>query len=591
MDQLQERERAGYRLLVFGNGSVRTIPLHGTRWVVGRADDCTITLRDPTVSRRHVLIERAGETFRFRDLGGSNPVLLDGAPRQEGVLEVGQTLLVGLSRLTLERRNQPAQIVAASGATVVLSREVIDEEVQPVASSNNFLTAARRVLERIEWTFADLGDLGDAAEPLLELAINLTARRRGAIARLHPEDGVEILATLDVLGPCEEIRLPDQILREARRLSRPNLVTTQDRDRVVDRLIVPLGAGPDGVLVLEEPLPDAPSGQDLLRLGRTLGRVVWHRLQEAQERLRLRDEVQRLRFHGTASHQALLASTRLHDIRQRARELANTERIVLLLGETGTEREELSRFMHVEGTRAKGPFVTVNLSTLDEHRHADELFGNADSPGAVAAAQGGTLFIDDVDRLTPQLQDRLVQSLTPETGNAASNTTRLLIAAEIGPERAPQKWSPLLTERVALYTLSIPPLRSDARDILALAELFLSDLGPTRDGSPRLLSERTKRILVGHAWPENVRELRSVLEVAAARAGKQPIAPRHLPEHLSEPTAALATPEIPTLEQVEAEHIREVLQRVGGNRAKAAQMLGIAASTLYEKLKRYSIEE
>ncbi len=591
MDRLQERDRTSFRLLVFGNGSVRTIPLQGERWVLGRADDCTITLRDPTVSRRHLLLERSGDTFRFRDLGGSNPVLLDNMPRTDGVLEVGQTLVIGLSRITLEQRNAPAQVVAASGATVVLSREVIDDELHLPTSGNTYLTAARRVLERIEWTFADLGELSDAAEPLIELAINLTGRRRGVLARLHAEDGVEILATLDALGPCEEIRLPEQVLREARQLGRPNLVTTQDRDRVVDRLVVPLGAGPDGVLVLEEPMADAPTGQELLRLGRILGRVIWHRLQEAQERLRLRDEVQRLRFHGTAAHHALLASTRLHEVRQRARELANTERVILFVGEPGTEREELAHYTHVEGTRAKGPFVTLALASLDESNHESELFGNADYPGAVRAAQGGSLFLDDIDHLSPMLQARLLESLQPAADSPNNTGTRLVVAANKAPDEDPDQWAASLRERVTLYTLHIPPLRSDARDILALAELFLSDLGPTRDGSPRLLSERTKRILTGHDWPQNVRELRQVLEVAAARAGKQPIAPRHLPDSLAEPNSQPAAPEIATLEQVEAEHIREVLQRVGGNRAKAAQVLGIAASTLYEKLKRYAIEE
>jgi len=590
VDRLQERERTGFRLLVFGNGSVRTIPMQGERWVLGRSDDCTITLRDPTVSRRHLLLERAGDTFRFRDLGGSNPVMLDGSPRTEGVLEVGQTLLIGLSRITLEQRNAPAQIVAASGATVVLSREVIDDELQPPTAGNTYLAAARRVLERIEWTFADLGDLSDAAEPLVELAINLTGRRRGVLARLHAEDGVEILATLDAMGPCDEIRLPEQILRDARQLGRPNLVTTQDRDRVVDRLVVPLGTGPDGVLVLEEPMHEAPSGQDLLRLGRVLGKVIWHRLQEAQERLRLRDEVQRLRFHGTTPHQALLASTRLHEVRQRARELANTERVVLFVGEPGTEREELAHFMHVEGTRAKGPFVTVSLASLDENSHEGELFGQADYAGAIRAAQGGTLFLDDVDRLSPALQERLMKSLQG-SDNQATASTRLLLASSKAPADEQEQWAASLRERVMLYTLAIPPLRSDARDVLALAELFLSDLGPARDGSPRLLSERTKRILTCYDWPDNVRELRRVLEIAASRAGKQPISPRHLPDNLAEPSPQPASPEIATLEQVEAEHIREVLQRVGGNRAKAAQVLGIAASTLYEKLKRYSIEE
>ena len=167
---------------------------------------------------------------------------------------------------------------------------------------------------------------------------------------------------------------------------------------------------------------------------------------------------------------------------------------------------------------------------------------------------------------------------------------RLVAATKVLPQTAPATWSPLLAEMFESAHLTVPPLRSDARDVLALAELFLSEMGNTPDGSPRLLSERTKRLLVGYPWPGNVRELRQVLEGAASRAGNQQIAPRHLPETLAEPSETGGNVHILTLEDVEQRHIRDVLQRVGGNRARAAQVLGIAASTLYEKLKRYAIE-
>jgi len=134
----------------------------------------------------------------------------------------------------------------------------------------------------------------------------------------------------------------------------------------------------------------------------------------------------------------------------------------------------------------------------------------------------------------------------------------------------------------------VPPLRGNARDVLTLAELFLSELGTGPGGSPRLLTERAKRLLVGYGWPGNVRELRLVLEAGAAMAGEQPIAPRHLPPTIADEPASGA--DVSTLEEVERVHITDVMQRVAGNRSRAAQLLGIATSTLYEKLKRYRIE-
>lgn len=580
-----------FRLLIYGNGSVRTVPLVGTRWILGRAEDCEITLRDPTVSRRHVLLERDGERILFRDLGGVNPILVEGEPRQEGAFDPGQTLQLGLTRLTLERRSQPVSTITSLDTTLIVSREVIDEELTPQQSGQvaDFANVARRVLERVELACGDLGSATDAAEPLVELAVALTGRRRGTIARLLPDFGIETLAAVDALGPCREFRIPEQILREARALARPNLVVATDGGRNVERLVIPLGPGPAAVMVLEDPNPDAPVGQALLRLGRTLGNVVWQRLQETQERQRLRDEVQRLRFQGTSAHQMLMASTRLHDVRQRARQLVNSERTVFLLGEPGTEREDLAHFLHVEGQRAQGPFVALALHAIDPARHESELFGRGDFGGAVAAARGGTLFVDAVDLLAPKLQDRLLA--TADRTPAAVPPARLVLASTVAPNLPTSPFVAGLREAVAAFTLEVPPLRTDARDILTLAELVLSDLGPNPDGTPRLLGERTKRLLAQHSWPENLVELRRVLEVAASRAGRLPIAPRHLPDYLVDEPTVQPLPEVPTLDQLEANHIREVLQRVGGNRAKAAQLLGIAASTLYDKLRRHAIEE
>ena len=174
-----------YRLLILSDDSVRTIALTGDRWTIGRSPDCAITLRDPTVSRRHLLLERSGDSFKFQDLGGANPALLDGKSVRQGILLTGQQLTIGLTRLVLEARRQPSPVATSQVGTVVISREVVDEELPASSGPKSFTATAARVLERIEWTFADLGDLTHTAEPLLELALNLTNRRSGWLARFQ----------------------------------------------------------------------------------------------------------------------------------------------------------------------------------------------------------------------------------------------------------------------------------------------------------------------------------------------------------------------------------------------------------------------
>ncbi|MBL8751900.1 MAG: sigma 54-dependent Fis family transcriptional regulator [Planctomycetes bacterium] len=577
-----------YRLLILGDGSVRTVPLEGERWVVGRALECQIALRDPTVSRRHVLIERVGDRFHFQDLGGANPVLLDGKPAKVGVLAPDQTLSIGLTRLRLEQRVRAGKVAVNPQATVVLSREVADDEVTTQAPPDTVAGAATRVLERLEWSLADLGDLTHAAEPLLELTLHLTQRDRGWIGRFTVQDEVETLAALAVDRSAYAPRLPDGVLREARRIGRPHVLVTQEDGGTRQRLLVPFGPGPKGLLLLEEPLPGAPEGPELLRLAQSLGNVVWHRLEETTERQRLRDEVQRLRFHGSAAHNALLASTRLHDARQMLRSLAGGDEPVLLVGEDGTELEDLGRYLHAESPRRAQPFVAWNAVRVPDWRHARDLFG--DRPGAdcvVDRAGSGTLFVERFDWLSPELQRRLVDTVRERrTSSAAAPVLCLAMSQEHGTDGAGPKLEWLPHQRIA-----VPPLRSSPRDVLALAELFLSEMGTRPDGSPRLMLERAKRLLVGHSWPGNVRELRLVLESAAAQAADQPIAPRHLPPNIASDAAQAATPEIPTLEQIERAHIAEVMERTGGNRAKAASLLGIATSTLYDKLKRFGLAD
>jgi transcriptional regulator with AAA-type ATPase domain len=577
-----------YRLLILGDGSVRTIPLGGNRWVIGRSSDCDIPLRDPTVSRRHLQLERMENEFRFLDLGGSNPVLVDNRPAKQGVVQPGQMLSIGLTQLMLEERHRPTQLSPQPNPTVVLSRFLIDED-SVSASLDTRCVIAMRILEQIEWTFADLGDLNDAAEPLLELALELTQRTSGWIGRFLPQGGVETLALRHGQGP--QPVLSSTVLDEARRIGLPHVLVTRDSTGTSSRLVVPLGSHTDGLMLLEADLPGAPLGQEVLRLCRTLGAVIWHRLQEAMERLRLRDELQRQRFHGSVAHNALLACTRLQEVRQALRTFAGTTDPVLLVGEEGTEREDLARYLHAESPRRQGLLVQWNAAKLPEWRHQKELFGDAKAPGGLwARARGGTLCIDNADRLQPGTQEQLVRAMRQPPVDVDGAPPALVLQSPLALDDNAGTWSPLLADLLRRQQVTIPPLRSDARDVLTLAELFLSEMGTCSDGSPRLLSERSKRLLSTYGWPGNVRELRSVLEAAVAQAGNQPIAPRHLPPAIGAESGASPAAELQTLEEVERQHIVEVMQRTFGNRTRAAQVLGIASSTLYEKLKRYRID-
>ena len=575
---LNDGERS-YRLVILGNESARTVPLVGQRWTLGRSASCSVILRDASVSRRHVLIERDGATFRFRDLGGANPTRLLGRVVTSGELPLGQPLTVGLTQVSIEERARPSAVEVGDLETITVSREVIDEESpdpDPADAESEREAIALKVLGNLEWAVADVGDLFDAAEPLLAVALQLTGRSRGWIARLPTQTSVETLAVIPADDVSYVPTLPGDALRDARAIRRPHLLFTREAGAERERLVIPMGSAPGGLLVVEGDRDGAPRGQRLLRIAALVGRFVWQRCKEVAERAQLRDELARRTYRSSDEHNALSASARLQETRERVRALAASGAGAFLVGEAGTEKQALARLLHAESPLRHGPFLVWDA----EREQPSALLGDGSCAGALRSAGGGTLYLPRAPKMPASLQEQLAAALS-------RGDYDLRIALSARPDDG--ELAPALRAATDCERLEVPPLRSDARDVLVLSELFLAGLGPRPDGSPRLLSERAKRTLTSYAWPENVRELRLCIEAAAARAGDRPIAPRDLPVRTAEPGAP-SSAAIPTLEQIERQHIEEVMRRTGGVRTRAAQALGIATSTLYEKLKRYRIE-
>jgi Nif-specific regulatory protein len=586
-----------FRLVIVNDHSVQTFPLRGNRWVIGRGSECDVRLRDAAVSRKHVLVERTGDAFVFSDLGSVNPVLLDGKLVRAGAWQVGQTLLVGVTRILLDRVQTGGTIESDPGDTIVVER--LDFVPPPGAAAIQDLSLhldpaqLSQLFECMGWVVADLGSEQDVAAPLLELALNVTGRRRGVLGYLLGTDGFERLAARDCTDPRRDVALPQRLQQEVRGAQEPFHASTTTRGERRECLLVPLGPGPTGVLMLEDPRKDAPAGQAVLRLVRAIGSLTWRRLLETRERALLRSEVASLSRRRALAHEGVLASNRLRQLRTRLREL-DLDTPVLLLGEPGCEYVELARYAHSTGLRAAGPFVALHAANLSAEAALEQVFGGSGAPGAIERALSGTLVIEDADRLPADVQLRLANCLRKRalerSGQMLELDLRLVFASSQLPGAPGSSWRDELLDAAAPSRHDVPPLRTDARDVIILAELHLAELGNSTGSSAPSLSPRAARALTDYNWPDNVRELRAVLEQAAARAQYGEIAPRHLAGQIATPDDP-GLESIPTLEQIEKDHILMVLERVGENRARAATVLGIAASTLYEKLKRFRTEE
>ena len=284
---------------------------------------------------------------------------------------------------------------------------------------------------------------------------------------------------------------------------------------------------------------------------------------------------------------------------------ARADATVLLRGESGTGKGVLAHALHAQSARRERAFVTVNCPTLSEDLLASELFGHAkgsftgavrDQVGRVESADGGTLFLDEIAELTPALQAKLLRFLQEKKferlGENQTRTADVRIVAatnrDLEADVAAGRFRQDLLYRLNVVELTVVPLRQRGDDILRLAERFLHFFAVKAKRPLFTLSPAAAQALASYAWPGNVRELRNVMERVAILWPAQVVEPAAFPERIRG-SAVPGGPSLGgdyTLEQVEREHILRVLSRTKTG-DEAAKILGIDASTLWRKRRKY----
>ncbi len=291
-----------------------------------------------------------------------------------------------------------------------------------------------------------------------------------------------------------------------------------------------------------------------------------------------------------------------------AETVAPTDSTVLITGESGTGKEVIARYIHDLSARADHAFLSINCGALPESLLESELFGHVkgsftgavkDKMGLFAAANSGTFFLDEIGETTPSTQVKLLRVLQQRevipvgATEAQSVNTRVLAATNRDFEEEIKRgaFRADLFYRLNVIAVHLPPLRHRSEDIPLLAESFLARSAKARHETPKVLGEETLDALMAYGWPGNVRELENALERAVILTQGDTIRPDALPERVTarraEPLVSERTPVTPTLEAIERAYIQWVLQNEGGNKSRAADMLGIDPSTLYRKLARY----
>jgi two-component system response regulator HydG len=339
-----------------------------------------------------------------------------------------------------------------------------------------------------------------------------------------------------------------------------------------------------------------------------LRRAAEHRVLRRENRS-LKQEIRR-RERSSAERPIGTSKTWL-DILRLAETVAPTDSTVLIQGESGTGKEVLARYIHNLSNRDGGPFLSINCGALPESLLESELFGHVrgsftgavkDKEGLFTAASHGTFFLDEIGETTPATQVKLLRALQhreviPVGATDAVPVDARLIAAtnrDLDEEIKVGRFRSDLYYRLNVIAIHLPPLRQRPDDIPTLAEHFLHRIAVTRGESPKRLQPPALEALQEYQWPGNVRELENALERSVILTSGDHIGADVLPERVTqrkaEPLVSNRAPANPTLEAVERAYILWVLQTEGGNKSRAAEVLGIDPSTLYRKLSRYDVE-
>ncbi|HEX7402307.1 MAG TPA: sigma-54 dependent transcriptional regulator [candidate division Zixibacteria bacterium] len=305
---------------------------------------------------------------------------------------------------------------------------------------------------------------------------------------------------------------------------------------------------------------------------------------------------------------------KMQEVSRLIQKVAPSDSTVLLLGESGTGKELFARAIHSLSNRKNGPYVAINCAAIPRELLENELFGSergaytgsvARKMGKFEIAQGGTIFLDEVGDLDIALQAKLLRVLQDKTFDRFGGTktlsvdVRLIAASNADLKKAIDKkeFREDLFYRLSVFPINIPPLRERREDIPELAAYFVKKYCAEMKKPNKSISTEAMSLLDKYHWPGNVRELENTIERAIILCEGKRILPEHLAIRISTPNEirlreGAGLKEVGQYAQAEAERglIVRVLNQVRGNKRKAAQALKIDYTTLFEKIKKYSID-
>jgi len=320
-----------------------------------------------------------------------------------------------------------------------------------------------------------------------------------------------------------------------------------------------------------------------------------------KEVVRLKKEVES-RYHF---HQLIGKSPSMQKIYDLIQRISDSSGNVLITGESGTGKELVAKAIHYNGVRKEGPFVPVNCAAIPETLLESELFGykkgaftdaKTDKKGLIFGATDGTLFLDEITEMSSMLQAKLLRVIEERSVRPLGDTNfypidiRIISASnrDIRSLIREGKFREDLYYRLKVIDIELPPLRERKEDIPLLVRHFTDKFSNETKKKISGVSEDALKQLINYSWPGNVRELENVIQRAITLTQSETILPDDLPssmlKEIKENVLDIGFREKYSIDQLEKEYIRKILIEVGGNKSKAAEILGLDRKTLYRKL-------
>ena len=333
-------------------------------------------------------------------------------------------------------------------------------------------------------------------------------------------------------------------------------------------------------------------------------------VQEALKRSMVKRQAADLTCHRVESVPLLIGNSRgMQDVVELIRQIAPSESNILITGESGTGKELAARAVHTSSSRSNGPFTAFNCAAFNEELIDNELFGHekeaftgalTSKPGLLETADKGTLFLDEVGEMPPTMQVKLLRVIQERElirvggVHAVPMDVRIVGATSQDLKQAVRQgtFRQDLFFRLNVVNIHMPSLKERKDDIPLLSYHFFELYKKRMNKKIKGISEGALRLLNNYAFPGNVRELENIIERAVALCRGDAIRSHDLPQDLVDlelHVYPLPTDSLLRLEELEKDYIRHILKITGGNRAGAAQILGIDRTSLWRKIKKYGL--